>query len=543
MNTAVTLNTGDGSANGKPSQFDRAQRMRIGVAVGVLVLVLAAGFFFSRQTDWQILFTNLSDKDMGTVTAQLSQSGVPYRLAEGGSIQVASDKVHEVRIRLASQGLPKGSLVGFELMDNPRLGITQFQERLSFQRGLEGELTRSIQAIGSVQAARVHLALPRQNGFYREQQKPSASVLVMLQPGMGLDRAQVSGIVHLVSSSVPELDAKAVSVIDGSGNLLSMPPDVEGGVDTQQLQYVRQLEQSFAQRIQDILAPIVGPNNVRAQVTVAADFTRTETTAESHEPNQQGGAIRSQQITENSDAAPGQAAAGGIPGAASNQPGLADPKLATATGARGRRESITNYEVDRAVNVVRKAAGSIKRVSAAVVVNYANKQDEEGVNVPSPLDATQLEQMRALVRDAIGFEEARGDSVNVMNAPFAVEKFEVPFVSWWERPEVHTMVKLGTWLGGLVLLAILLLIAMVRPAMLGIRKPPAEFKPLLNAVVAEAPARPALPPPAPAVPAPEPVVFVPVESDQRLKAARDLSIESPAAVAGIVKAWMQSDNA
>ena len=220
------------------SALDRAQRMRLGAGVALLVAAAVAAVVMGRQPDYRVLFSNLGDKDGGAVVAQLSQMNVPYKYSEGGgAILIPAERVHDVRLRLATQGLPKGSVAGFELMESNKFGMTQFQERLNFQRGLEGELTRSIQALSSVQSARVHLALPNQNGFFREQQKPSASVLVSLHPGRILDRAQLAGIVHLVASSVPELAPSAVSVLDDTGKLLSQSPDSAAGaeINAQQL--------------------------------------------------------------------------------------------------------------------------------------------------------------------------------------------------------------------------------------------------------------------------------------------------------------------
>ena len=261
------------------SALDRAQRMRLGVGIALLVAFAVAAIVFGRQPDYRVLFANLNDKDGGAIVAQLSQMNVPYKHADGGgAILIPADRVHDVRLRLATQGLPKGSVAGFELMEASKFGMTQFQERLNFQRGLEGELTRSIQALSSVQGARVHLALPNQNGFFREQQKPSASVLVSLHPGRILDRAQLAGIVHLVASSVPELAPSAVSVLDDTGKLLSQSPDAAGsnGIDAQQLLYVQQMEQQYTKRIMDILEPVVGRNNVKAQVSAEVDFTQTD---------------------------------------------------------------------------------------------------------------------------------------------------------------------------------------------------------------------------------------------------------------------------
>ena len=247
--------------------LDRGQRLRWGALAALVAVGIVAAAVFYRQPDYKMLFSNVGDKDGGAIVAQLTQMNVPYKYSEGGgSILIPADRVHDVRLKLATQGLPKGSVTGFELMENSKFGITQFQERLNFQRGLEGELTRSIQALSSVSSARVHLALPSQNGFFREQQKPSASILVSLQPGQSLDRTQLAGIVHLVASSVPEMNPKAVSVVDDAGSLLSAAPEAQG-VDLQRLQYTQQIEQLYTRRILDMIEPLVGVGNVKAQVS------------------------------------------------------------------------------------------------------------------------------------------------------------------------------------------------------------------------------------------------------------------------------------
>ena len=232
------------------------QIVMLGIGLAALVAIAVASVMWARTPDWKVLFANLSDKDGGAVVASLSQMNVPYRFAEGGgAILVPGNQVHDARLKLASQGLPRGGLVGFELMENQRFGVTQFQERLNFQRGLEGELSRSIQALPVVQAARVHLALPAQNGFLRDQQKPSASVVLSLYPGRTLDATQLAGIVHLVSSSVSDLSPKAVSVVDGQGNLLTNQADTASpqGLDAQQLKYLREVEATHLRRVIELL--------------------------------------------------------------------------------------------------------------------------------------------------------------------------------------------------------------------------------------------------------------------------------------------------
>ncbi|MCA0186327.1 MAG: flagellar M-ring protein FliF, partial [Proteobacteria bacterium] len=233
-------------------------------------------------------YLDVSDKDGGAVLAQLSQMNVPYRHAEGGNaILVPASQVHDVRLRLASAGLPKGAGIGLDVMEKSPFGITAFQERVNFQRGLQGELERSINSLAAVQAARVHLALPNQNGLFREQQKPSASVLLTLHPGRTLERAQIAGIVHLVSSSVPEMNPKAVSVLDQTGALLTGDQaNTQAGLDAQQLQYVAQVEAGYQKRIFELLEPLVGRDNLRATVTADIDFSQSEATSEEFSPNQ-----------------------------------------------------------------------------------------------------------------------------------------------------------------------------------------------------------------------------------------------------------------
>ncbi|WP_422845277.1 flagellar basal-body MS-ring/collar protein FliF [Acidovorax sp. M2(2025)] len=542
------------------SALDRAQRMRLGVGAALLVAVAIAAIVMGRQPDYRVLFANLSDKDGGAIVAQLSQMNVPYKYADGGgAILIPSDRVHDVRLRLATQGLPKGSVAGFELMESSKFGMTQFQERLNFQRGLEGELTRSIQALSSVQSARVHLALPNQNGFFREQQKPSASVLVSLYPGRILDRAQLAGIVHLVASSVPELAPSAVSVLDDSGKLLSQSPDTAAGTgaDAQQLLYVQQIEQQYTRRILDILEPVVGRNNVKAQVTAEVDFSQTESTSEQHRPNlaTDASAIRSQQIVE-STGPQGNPLPTGVPGATSNQPpapatapinGANPAPTAAGQQAQGaqtapsKRESITNYEVDKTVRVTRGGSGALKRVSAAVVVNYQSVEDK-GKTVTKALTPEQLEQMTALVRETIGFNRDRGDSVNLMNTPFQVEATPTTDIPLWKQPEMIELAKTFAWPVGAVLFAALVLMGLVRPALKGASPEAAKARatPLaggqLDALESETPERPALP-----APSAKNEVLPATPEQLRLEEARVLAKENPMAVANILKTWLNGE--
>ena len=540
------------------SALDRVQRMRLGAGVALLVAAAVAAVVMGRQPDYRVLFSNLGDKDGGAVVAQLSQMNVPYKYSEGGgAILIPAERVHDVRLRLATQGLPKGSVAGFELMESNKFGMTQFQERLNFQRGLEGELTRSIQALSSVQSARVHLALPNQNGFFREQQKPSASVLVSLHPGRILDRAQLAGIVHLVASSVPELAPSAVSVLDDTGKLLSQSPDSTAGaeINAQQLLYVQQLEQQYSRRIMDILEPVVGRDNVKAQVTAEVDFSQTESTSEQFRPNQtpDSSAVRSQQVLESRGSSTKTAT--GVPGAVANQPPA--PSAAPINGANpapnaggqqgaeeqtNKRESTTNYEVDKTVKVVRGSTGAVKRLSAAVVVNYQSAEDK-GKTVTKALTPEQIEQMTALVRETIGFNRERGDSVNLMNTPFQVTAVPTTDTPLWKQPEVVDLAKTFAWPVGAVLFAALVLMGLVRPALKGSAPAKATAaKPVaggqLDALEAETPERPAL-----AAPSRKDEVLPATPEQLRLEDARVLAKENPVAVANILKTWLNGDPA
>ncbi|MDH1334215.1 flagellar basal-body MS-ring/collar protein FliF [Comamonas thiooxydans] len=537
--------------------LDRGQRLRWGALAALVAVGLVAAAVFYRQPDYKLLFSNVSDKDGGAIVAQLTQMNVPYKYSEGGgAILIPADRVHDVRLKLATQGLPKGSVTGFELMENSKFGITQFQERLNFQRGLEGELTRSILALNAVQSARVHLALPNQNGFFREQQKPSASVLLSLHPGRMLDRAQIAGIVHLVASSVPEMEPAAVSVVDDTGKLLSQSPDGNAsGVDMQQFLYTQQVEQQYVRRILDILEPVVGKNNVKAQVSAELDFSQTESTSEQHRPNQSadGGAVRSQQVMETN----GEKTATpptGVPGATSNQPPQnstapingANPALQAAGAGQGngqgnKRESITNYEVDKTVRVTRGSTGTVKRLTAAVVVNapLAAAAGTDAATAATaaavssglrPLTAQQQEQLLTLVRETVGYSADRGDSVNLVSAPFMDSGAAPAELPMWKDPEIQAMAKsLGVPIA-LALFGALVLLGLVRPLLKGRHTGPGGQ---LNAIEAEALDRPALPAPA--------KELSPTKEQERLDQARHLAKQNPIAVANIVKTWINGE--
>jgi flagellar M-ring protein FliF len=453
-------------------QLAPRQQLAAVLAACLTAAMIVATWMWSQAPDYRVLYTNLPEREGGSIVAALGQMNVPYKVAEGGgAIMVPANLVHETRLKLASQGLPKGGTTGFELMEQQKLGVTQFQEQVTYQRALEGELARSIQSLAAVQAARVHLAIPKPSVFLREQQKPTASVLLSMHPGRTLERAQIAGIVHLVASSVPELAARNVSVIDQSGALLNQTDGPTTGVDPAKLGYVRQVEQAYIRRILDLLEPLVGAANIRAQVTAEVDFTQSEQTAETYKPNQGDSAIRSQQTTETSsgDGTP----AGGVPGAASNQPpgtqGTTAATAATVGSGRSsaRKDATTNYEVDKTVRLTRETAGRVRRVNAAVVINHRRTVDAAGKAGAAPLAKEEIEQINALVREAIGFDQARGDSISISNTPFSqadpVTQAAPAPVPAWKDPENLALAKQGGTALALGALVLFLLFGVIRP--------------------------------------------------------------------------------
>ncbi|MDE2431042.1 MAG: flagellar M-ring protein FliF, partial [Burkholderiales bacterium] len=426
----------------------------LSVGAAITLALMVGIWLWSQQPDYKVLFSNFNDRDGGAIVASLQQMNVPYKYSDGGSaILVPADQVHDARLKLAAQGLPKGGNVGFELMENQKLGISQFLEQVNFQRALEGELARSIQAVSAVQTARVHLAIPKSSVFIRDQQKPTASVLLNLYPGRVLDHQQVSAILHLVASSVPELSAKSVTIVDQNGNLLSDTSKQNGNnnLDPSQLKYIEEFQKNIVARIESIISPIVGSNNVRAEATADIDFSRSEQAAESYRPNSppEASAIRSQQSSETYNKT---ANASGIPGALSNQPpvpatapivasGTAQSTSASNTGLM-QKDSTTNYEVDKTIRYTQQPMGGIKRLSVAVVVNYKTETDKAGKVTTRPLTDIEKTQITDLAREAMGFNKDRGDTLNVVNSPFASpEKEPIVELPLWKQPENIQLAK------------------------------------------------------------------------------------------------------
>lgn len=533
---------------GNLGRLSLQQKMGIGIGIAALIALLAGAWMWGQTPDYRVLYSNLSDRDGGAIIESLQQMNIPYKFAEGGgALMVPSNQVHEARLKLASQGLPKGGSVGFELMENQKFGITQFAEQVNYQRALEGELARSVQTIGAVASARIHLAIPKPSVFVKDQQKPSASVVLTLRGGRLLDSGQVSAIVHLISSSVPDLEAKNVTVVDQDGTLLSAgQDDNDTGMDAKQIEYVKQVEQGYIKRIENILAPLYGAENVRAQVTANIDFARVEQTAEVYNPNPtpNESSIRSQQ---NSETLNGSGlAASGVPGALSNQPPVpATAPIVAPPNAQGNpnqaaaprvdnlhKESTINYELNRTISHTVMPVGMIKRLSVAVVVNDRKTTDSKGKVSSRPLSDKEKAQIDMLVKDAVGFDSSRGDSLNIENASFKDYGEEAPKeVPIWKQTD---MIELAKEIAKYLIITVVMLLVIfkvIKPAL----RPLEAFK--VDEHISHEPVQAA------AEHAEEEKIIVPASPsyENNLNLAKQIAQQEPKIVASVIKEWVNGN--
>lgn len=524
------------------AKLNARQKLMAMAGIALAIAILVGAWLWTKEPPYGILFSNLTDQDGGQIVTTLQQQNIPYKYSEGGgAILVPVGMVHDIRLRLASQGLPKGGLVGFEVMENQKLGISQFAEQINYQRGLEGELARSIQTLGAVRAARVHLAIPKQTAFLRDDLKPSASVLVSLQPGRALDPAQIAGIVHLVSSSVPQLNPANVSVIDQDGNLVSQKQDADknAGLDATQLKFVKEIEAQYQRRVEAILEPLVGKGNFRAQVAAEIDFAHVDQVDETYQPNPvPNTAIRSQQT---SDSGTGNPPALGVPGALTNQPPvpatapITNPQVGGAAGGANAsnnnysRNATINYELDKTIRHTRAAPGNVKRVSVAVAVNHKKGPEKDGKpGKATPPTADELKRINDLVRQAVGFNEKRGDSINVSAANFVPAEPEViPELPIWKDPTVIAIAKeFGQYLL-FALVAFLVWTKLLKPMfeMLAAAAHRIEAEQKAAAELAEETAEGHVHHHGPSF-------------DEKLAQARDMARQEPKLIAELIKEWM-----
>lgn len=457
-----------------PSLLDYIARALGSPQLGALI-ALAAGLtlgvgliLWSIKPDMTPLFEKMDMQDMTPVLDLLRAEQIPFNIeSSSGLVLVPQDKVQLLRMKLASSGISNNRRVGLELLQKEQsLGTSQFMETTRYQHALETELSRTIASMRNIDTSRVHLALPKQSVFIRNRAKASASVMVKLYPGRSLEDGQVSAIVNLVAASIPYLESSQVTVVDQWGKLFSSQDDGEGSDDTRkQFEYSRQIEALYTKRIEALLAPLVGAGNIRATVTASVDFTSNEQTQELFDGD--ATQIRSEQ---SQDQLTRSGAAMGIPGALTNQPpagGEIDPNNVDAAAGEAPSNSSNNttrnYELDKTISHTRKAPGTILQLSAAVIVDDRKSIDEAGEVTRTPLTDDEIAKFTSLVREAIGFNDARGDSVVVMNQTFQTPDVIEPLepLPIWEQPWVW-----GAGKQALIGLSVLLLVLMViRPAM------------------------------------------------------------------------------
>ena len=492
---AANLNTPAGVFDSLRERFQALttnQRLFMGLGFAGLVIALSLVFSAGRSNqDYRVLFANVNEGDGAAIITALQQMNVPYQFTEGGgAITVPQGLVYETRLKLAGQGLPKAGNVGFELLENQKFGTSQFVERVNYLRGLEGELARSVSSLGQVKSARVHLAVPKPSAFVREQERPTASVILTLHPGRMLDSPQIAAIARLVSSAVPGMRVQEVSIMDTEGGILGNSAARQEGLDPSQLKYTSELEAALNRRVAAILEPLAGKDGFRAQVTVDLDFDERERTSETFGKNSPPDkAIRSQMSIE---ASGGKSGSGGVPGSLTNQP--QDPaKAPITTEARGenlrapgsidtgasgsdegssRNEKTVNFEVDRAIERIKSSKGQLRRVSAAVVLDYKYEKGAKA-NATRTVAYTpqEIQQINALVRDAIGFVQLRGDTVSVANLPFSEEPVPVAEDPGRLTPELTSqLIRYGAIALGLLFAYF----AIARPLMRPVPLPPID---------------------------------------------------------------------
>ena len=449
---------------------------QLGLLLGLAAsIALGIGLVqWSMAPDYVALFGEMTPSSTNEVVRSLEENGTRYKVDHRtGLVSVPAEKLHEIRLKLASDGLPKSDGSGFDMLyKEQKIGVSGFIEKARYDRALEQELARSIASLDSVRSARIHLALPKQSAFVRKRDKPAASVLLSLYPGRELTERQLAGVVHLVASSVPGLEAEQVSVVDNQGKLLSAQGRDEGFAQTsEQFRFTQQLEQSYVDRITEILSPILGVGAVRAQVVADVDFTRGEKTSESYAPET---SVRSEQLIEENSRGE---FAGGVPGTLANQPPeetriTAVPEETEDQLSNGRfsKRQVRNYEIDKTISHIREVPGALQKLSVAVVVDYQDTVNGDGNVERAAIAEARLAEITALVKDAIGFSAERGDSVNVMNAMFVVppELEQLPEPSLMEQEWIWRAAKF--LLAGIAIFLIIFIV--LRPLMQASAAPP-----------------------------------------------------------------------
>ncbi|MEY3808214.1 MAG: Flagellar M-ring protein [Pseudomonadota bacterium] len=442
--------------------------LALSVAIGVAVVL------WSQAPSYGRLYSEIGENDVAEILEILNKDNVKYKVETGSNaIMVPMDQVNAVKLKLAANGLPKSNSLGYELLDKEQgFGTSKSVEIVRFQRALEGEIARTIMAIQSVKTARVLLAIPIQSVFVRERKKASASVMVNLYQGRSLDKGQIESIIHLVASSVPQLEAEQVTVVDQKGQLLnSNDSSAAGNLTSKQFEYKKNIEEHLMGRIDNILSPLVGSAGMRAQISADVDFTETDRTQEMFNPDLP--ALRSEQTSEEQSTL---SATQGIPGALSNQPtpagtapetkssgSASTPTNSAALPSSGAKNATRNYELDKTITHTRLATGALRRLSVAVVVDDRHVPQSDGTVKSQSYSLEDVNRFSDLVKQAVGFDSGRGDQVTVTNVTFKIEELTeaLPVMPVWEQGWFLDLMKQVT----AVLAVLFLLFGVLRPTM------------------------------------------------------------------------------
>ncbi len=449
------------------SQWDTKKKFSL-VAVSVIAISsLVLLFAWLQRPEYTVLYSGLQPEDAGRVIQQLRQMRVPYE-AKAGAILVPAEKVYELRMELASMGLPGGGVVGYEIFDRTGISTTEFVQKINLRRALQGELARTIRTLEEVADCRVHLSVPERSIFVRDKEPAKASVVLDLKPGATLSKKQVMGIVHLVAGSVPALEPENVTVLDQRGNILNPVESSETGLSAGQLEYKKAIERDLEQRVLALLEPVVGRSRVAAKASVEVDFTKIEETKEIYDP--EGQVVRSEEkTTEMSQSQTGQ----GVPGVTSNLPGRQIRRGGSSQAGIKRQSELVNYEISRTLSKVVHPTGQIKRLSLSVIVDGSYvKNEKTGKEEFVPVPQAELKKFEELIKAAIGFSEERGDMVKVVSLP--IKKEEMPAESLPEEsPYMRYLIPGLRYLVTLVL-AIMVFLFVVRPLIKSLRAPAPE---------------------------------------------------------------------
>ena len=536
------------------------RQLGVMVALAVSVALGVAVVLWSQTPNYSLLYSNLGDRELSAVVSGLQQSGVEYKLDAGsGAVLVPSSKVDELRLKMAGLGLPRGGGQGFELLEKETgFGASHSIEKVRIQRALEGEIARSIVTIQSVRSARVLLAIPKQSVFLRHRKKPSASVVIDMHQGRSLKKGEVAAILHLVSSAVPQLDSTQVTIVDQKGTLLSSRISNDSmSMTSNQFEYKQGVENHLIDRVESILLPIVGAGAIRASAAVDVDFTVTEQTQEQYNPDLS--ALRSEQISEQQSSLAGIM---GVPGALSNQPpagGVAPEDATAAEGAEAssgsmnvNKRAVKNYELDKKISHTKLSTGRLKRVTLAVVIDHKQTVSAEGVVSSEAYTSDELAKLTALVKEAIGFNELRGDSVTVTNLKFKQPEVlaELPEIPLIEQAWVLDAAKQAVG----VIFALILIFVVLKPTIKSLLAKPTVTIAGGQEVMLDANGQPmaggmqALPgaagqPGDDVLALGEDEELMRLESpksyEQRLEMAQKIAGEDPKRVAQVMKTWIQ----